>query len=123
MELSVDRAEFSTPSLVSRPPFNVTPRPPLTIKTQQCKHGTFTWYEQDELIGLSLDIYGEYSEDEVQVFRNCLRVGHVVLDIGANIGAFTVPMSKLVGQLGHVIAVEANPDNVLLLNKNIYDND
>ena len=71
---------------------------------------------------MSLATYGEYSEGEVVVFNKCLRPGFVAIDVGANIGAFTVPMAKLVGPTGYVHAFEASPANVPLLRTNVLQN-
>ena len=50
----------------------------------------------DAYIGRSLDVYGEYSEGEIDLFRQLLRPGDVAIDAGANIGALTVGMARLV---------------------------
>src|SRR6516164_9401357 len=92
-------------------------------KTARCKHGIMSWYNEDELVGYALDLYGEYSEGEVEVFRKILKPGDIAIDVGANIGAFTVPMAKLVGGGGKIYAFEASEKNALLLRKNIADND
>jgi FkbM family methyltransferase len=100
-------------------------RPPAAFfspRKVETRHGTFSIYDEDELVGLSLATYGEYSESEVVVFRKCLRPGHVAIDVGANIGAFTVPMARLVGPTGQVIAFEASPTNVPLLMSNLAQN-
>jgi FkbM family methyltransferase len=91
-------------------------------KTAECRHGIFTWYAEDRLIGLSLDRYAEYSEGEVVAMKKCLRPGNTVIDVGANIGAFTVPMAQIVGESGIVYAFEASYKNARLLRKNIHDN-
>jgi FkbM family methyltransferase len=91
-------------------------------RTVKCRHGTFAIYDEDELVGNSLATYGEYSEGEVVVFKKCLRPGHIAIDVGANIGAFTVPMAKLVGPAGHVYAFEASKVNFELLQKNVLKN-
>jgi FkbM family methyltransferase len=48
--------------------------------------------------------------------------GQVVIDIGANIGVFTVKSAKEVGPTGRVIAIEPEPNNIRLLEKNISIN-
>jgi FkbM family methyltransferase len=60
----------------------------------------------DRYIGRSLDAYGEFSELEVKIFSQFLKPGDVVAEVGANIGAHTVPIAKLVGQRGQVLAFE-----------------
>jgi FkbM family methyltransferase len=91
-------------------------------KTAQCKHGLMSWYNEDELVGYALDLYGEYSEGEVEVFRKILKPGDTAIDVGANIGAFTVPMARLVGESGKIYAFEASNKNLELLRKNVADN-
>jgi len=60
----------------------------------------------DIYIGRSLQFYGEYSEGECEVFRQLVRPGWTLLELGANIGAHTVCLAKLVGPRGRVIAFE-----------------
>ena len=61
----------------------------------------------------------EWSEPEVEAFAAVIHQGDTVLDIGANIGAFTVPLAKLVGGSGRVIAFEPYRINYQMLNANI----
>lgn len=49
------------------------------------------------------------------VLRDRCRPGFQVIDVGANVGYHTVRLASLVGPGGSVLAVEANPDNCLLL--------
>ena len=53
----------------------------------------------DTYIGRSLDLYGEYSYGEADLFARLLRAGMVAIDVGANIiGCHTVTMARLVGR-------------------------
>ena len=74
------------------------------------RHGRMWIPIKDRYIGRSLDFYGEYSELEVKVFEQVLRPGMWALDVGANIGAFTLPMAKFVGAEGRVFAFEPQPE-------------
>ena len=65
----------------------------------------------DQYIGRSLDRYGEFSEPEIELFRQVVQPGHVVLDVGANIGTHTVPLARAVQPDGVVVAFE--PQRVL----------
>jgi FkbM family methyltransferase len=58
---------------------------------------------------------GNYEPEVAAVFRRHLRPGMSVIDIGANIGYFTMLSAMLVGPAGHVLAVEPNPRNARLL--------
>lgn len=51
-------------------------------------------------------VYGEYEPGVQTVIRRYLRPGDVAIDVGANIGIHTVPMSEAVGAQGVVLAVE-----------------
>jgi FkbM family methyltransferase len=56
-----------------------------------------------------------YERDVTAVFRSRLQPGMSVIDIGANIGYFTMLAASLVGPRGHVLAVEPNSRNMRLL--------
>lgn len=77
----------------------------------RCRYGTMMWLRRDMYVGRSFAEYGEYSEGEVDLFRQCLRPGDVALDIGANLGAHTLPLAQLVGPGGAVFAFE--PQRIL----------
>ena len=92
------------------------------IGTVEAKHGKFNFCHFDEFIGLSLREYGEYSELELSTIQNFIKKGDVVFDIGANIGAFSVPLAKKVGSTGKVYSFEPQPYIAGLLNQNIKSN-
>ena len=58
----------------------------------------------------------------IKVFEALLRPGMVVLDIGANVGVFTLLASRLVGAAGRVIALEPTPREAALLRKTVLVN-
>ncbi|WP_299174825.1 FkbM family methyltransferase [uncultured Brevundimonas sp.] len=58
---------------------------------------------------------GHYETHVQSVFRNYVKPGATVLDVGANIGFFTMLAASLVGPQGQVIAIEPNSRNVRLL--------
>ena len=57
----------------------------------------------------------DYEPDVTAVFRRILEPGMGVLDLGANIGYFTMLSASIVGPAGHVTAVEPNPRNARLI--------
>jgi len=61
-----------------------------------------------------------WCENVYEVFDGDLTDTGIVIDIGANIGAFTLYAAKLGAK--KVIAVEPEPHNVELLRKNVADN-
>jgi FkbM family methyltransferase len=58
---------------------------------------------------------GEYERYMVAFFQKVLRPGMTMIDIGANIGLFSLLAAKLVGETGHVYSVEASGENARLL--------
>src|SRR5262249_31596505 len=75
-------------------------------KLRPCRYGPMQFLANDTVVGRSLDQYGEYSEAEVALFRRLVAPGQVVLDVGANVGAHTVPLAQCVGPAGRVLAFE-----------------
>jgi FkbM family methyltransferase len=47
------------------------------------------------------------------------KKGDVVVDIGAHIGRYTITSAKQVGNMGKVVAIEADPENFEILKRNI----
>jgi len=72
----------------------------------RCRHGWMLYHTADQYIGRGLKKYGEFSEGEAVLFQQLLRQGDVVVEAGANFGAHTVAMAKLVGEQGSIIAFE-----------------
>ncbi len=64
----------------------------------------------------------DYEREVAAVFRRTLRPGMAVLDIGANIGYFTMLSAALVGPSGYVLAIEPNPANMRLLEASRREN-
>ncbi len=71
---------------------------------------------------LNLSINGTYEEYETELMEKIVKTGDIVLDIGANIGYYTLLFAKLVGKEGKVFAFEPDPANFALLKKNIEAN-
>ena len=86
----------------------------MNNKFKNCRYGVMLYNTVDQYVGKSFEEYGEFSEGEAKIFREILQPGMTVLDVGANIGAHTVPMSKEVGDSGMVIAFE--PQRIVFQN-------
>jgi FkbM family methyltransferase len=63
-----------------------------------------------------------FEPSSVQVLRAAVRPGDVVFDVGANIGFFATLFSRWVGAEGRVLAVEPEPENLVLLRHNVEAN-
>jgi FkbM family methyltransferase len=75
-----------------------------------------------ETLGLSSLLYGTFEFAELEFVRRYLRTGDDVMDIGANVGIFSVLMGVTLGQSGRVFAFEPAPGNVVRLRKNLKQN-
>jgi FkbM family methyltransferase len=70
------------------------------------RDGYFLYNRNDHYIGRSIEQYGEFSALEMKLFGQLCNPGSVVIEIGANIGAHTVGLARLVGSQGRVLAFE-----------------
>lgn len=81
--------------------------------------------QNDEDVGKHI-LSGQYEPHVTAVFESTLQPGMRVVDIGANIGYFSMLAARLVGAGGSVVAFEPNPDNARMLEfsrrKNGFDN-
>ncbi len=59
------------------------------------------------------------NEKEFVLLEKFLRAGDWVLDIGGNVGHYTLRMSQLVGKTGRVIAFEPVPETFAFLTSNV----
>ena len=78
-------------------------------------NGNMYIHSDDPTIGRSLKHYGEYCQPEVDLMLQHINANSTVLDIGANIGTHSIPISKHVKR---VIAFEPDEHNFDLLVKN-----
>ena len=73
---------------------------------QMCRSGPMVYNKHDIYVGGSLQKYGEFSVAEQQLFAQIVRAGTLIVEVGANIGAHTVELSRLTGFDGEVHAFE-----------------
>jgi FkbM family methyltransferase len=90
---------------------------------KDCRHGRMLFLWRDQFVGKSLDLYGEFSEGEAAVFAQILAPGQIAIEVGANIGAHTIQLAKLVGPQGAVLAFEPQRVIFQLLAANVALNE
>jgi FkbM family methyltransferase len=80
--------------------------------------GSLYVIKSDPVVGRELLATGAYEPHVTDRLRQCLVSGGVFVDIGANVGYYTLLAARQVGSGGRVIAFEPNPTSlkVLLLN-------
>jgi FkbM family methyltransferase len=58
----------------------------------------------------SIFFLGQYGHPTAHVIKSLLREGDAAIDVGANVGVYTLIMAKSVGSSGRVAAFDANPE-------------
>ena len=95
----------------------LTGRSPDTVV---CTRGTFVWdLNLRDGIQLSIYLFGAFERTTARALARLLPPAGVAVDVGANIGAHTLPMARRVGHSGRVIALEPTRWAVEGLRRNI----
>lgn len=76
----------------------------------------------DDYIGASIDREKVYEPHVTNIVRKTLSEGDTFLDVGANIGYFSMLASSIVKSTGNVIAFEPNPQNQQLIYSSMIEN-
>lgn len=109
--------------MVTTNPTHSPAHAPLSLVLANVPHiGTFPieiHARDDQFISSAIQRDGIWEPFETEIFRRLCHADDMVVDIGANIGWYTVLATKLVGPLGKVIAIEPDADNRALLNRNV----
>jgi len=66
--------------------------------------------------------FGIYENYEREVFQRFCKAGDTVIDIGANVGLYSLTAAARVGSTGKIIAIEPHPESFRFLQKTIEDN-
>jgi len=83
------------------------------------RFGTIEVPTADRYIRHSIELTGEYSGDEIDLYQALLRPGDVALDVGANVGVLSIAMGLAVGAAGRVLAFEPQPPIFAMLERNL----
>ena len=76
-----------------------------------------------DVVERNLLLHGEWDFPVLEALKAELAPGHTFVDIGANIGYFTLVASKLVGPSGKVLALEPSHVNLSRLGRHVWDNE
>ncbi len=71
-----------------------------------------------------IEMLGKYSTETFEriILEKCLKKGQTVLDIGANLGFYSMLSRSIVGPTGKIFSFEASKDNVNLIDMSINEN-
>ena len=115
---------FIYTKVLSAPPLrNITNKLLLLIVPESIliTEGVVYLNRTDPVISGALTL-GVYEPFETALFRQLVKPGMTILDIGANIGYYSVIAARLAGPSGRVLAFEPELVNFDLLKKNITEN-
>lgn len=92
----------------------------LPEETAEFRGARFKFAPDDHVFSIALHS-GRYEDFELDLLLSKLEPGMNVLDVGANIGIFSVLAARRLAELGGgtVYSVEADPDNFAFLSENI----
>ncbi len=96
------------------------PLPDVAVLTE--RNGFRYWFNmRDRAIG-HIIAKGCYEAKETELVSKFVKPGMICLDVGANLGYFSLLMGRLAGREGRVYAMEPFPANYDLLVRNIEEN-
>ena len=86
------------------------------------KHKFIYYDDGDRSERLYHSFWKKYYEEELNKVQNYIQKGDSVIDIGGNLGFYTLILSELVGANGKVFTFEPSPENFNKLNRTISIN-
>ena len=94
------------------------PAPPAGFYAELPNGGRVFLHHRED-IGLVVLMSGGFERAETEFAIEAARPGTVAIDVGANVGMFTVPLALAVGPSGRVLTIEPSPENVERLESNL----
>jgi FkbM family methyltransferase len=87
----------------------ISVKDPTAVRTAATAFGTHLSVRLDEHIFRHIYFHGEYEPETTDILQRLVRPGQTWLDVGGNVGFFTILLSKGIGESGHVYVFEPNP--------------
>jgi FkbM family methyltransferase len=94
---------------------------PIAVEVVTGVCGTFIAPTGD-LITEQIKTYGAHARNELALLRSLVRPGDCIVDLGAHIGTFTIPLAVAAGPTGALLAIDGNPLAHALLTANVQIN-
>lgn len=79
---------------------------PLDVEFRGCRYRI---EGRNNLMDFGLLLHPTYNGREIAFLTEACGAGGVFVDIGANIGLYSLPLARAIGGLGKVISIDANP--------------
>ncbi|NIJ43429.1 FkbM family methyltransferase [Parvibaculum indicum] len=81
------------------------------------------WAFENDLITDQLLEFGAHTRNELAMLMDHVRPGFTVVDIGAHIGTYAVPIARKIGAAGKLLAIEGSSETFEVLTLNICVNE
>jgi FkbM family methyltransferase len=78
----------------------------MGILLTEFKYGKIYISDKDVYIGKTLIHSGQYCDEEIDLLKTVLRKDDNVIEVGANIGCLSIPISQIIGDKGVLHAIE-----------------
>lgn len=90
-------------------------------KFTKWRYGKIEVFVGDEFIGKSLELYGEWAQNEIDFLTLFIQTGYCnhIIVAGANIGVQTIAFSHIIGPQGKIDSFEVHPDIFKVLHGNV----
>lgn len=92
----------------------------------ESRYGDIVTHGEEDLITKSLEYYGEWANNEIEIHKKLIKNGDVVLDVGTYLGTHLSAYSQFVGTEGQVFGFEPNRESYDLVSQmvklNSYNN-
>ena len=108
--------------LLSGSPAQGEPYPSVDLRVPGLPPTSLYTNPDDSTIRAVLERYQIWEDLETRWILHTIRSGDTFVDVGANIGYYTVIAAKIVGEKGHVYAFEPDPTNFAILKANVERN-
>lgn len=90
-------------------------------RTVEIEEGIIVLNPEDPVVSGSL-VFSVYEKFETELFRQHVKPGMVVVDVGANIGYYSLIAARRVGDAGRVFAFEPDSNNFAFLQQMVARN-
>ena len=94
----------------------------MLAQVVEARHGIFQYVPDRTVEARALVWYGEHLQSHLDLVAQLLRPGAWVVEVGSGIGVHAVPLARMTGAPGHLIAYENCADRRRLLRQNIEAN-
>ena len=95
---------------------------PGSSAVAECRYGILQYLPDQPLVGDSLEWYGEYLQHQLNLLLRLVRPGATALEVGAGVGAHSLPLAAALGQQGHLLLHESRPAAQRILRQNLKAN-